>query len=175
MSALRAVAIVACVAVFVVGVSGFFVADTARVVADVASVVAAVSFLVWLWRARLAAAILCDDARFNVSPRMTIVWWFIPIASSLMPLKAMREVVEASKAAATSQSYWRTQSPTWVGLWWVLWLASAFVDAVTVESTDAAVVACRGSIDVAAAAFCIVVVASVTRWQETAWKKKRAA
>lgn len=165
-------AVVACVAIVVVS-GAAFVPDVVGVVAEF---VAAFSFLVWCYRARVNVGVLVDDVEF-MAPRWVVLWWFVPFASAFMPLRAMRQIVEASKSSSTNSNYWTTNSPWWVGAWWVCFIASGLVDAIAdgaplSQGRDEFLIAFRVVVDVIAAAFAVFVVVRVTLWQRQAWKRK---
>lgn len=147
-----ALAVVACAA---------FVDDR---VAAAAEFVAAAAWLFWMYRARTNLDGLVPGVRF-MAPRWVVLWWFVPLASALMPLKAMREIVEASQAASTSRPYWTVNSPWWVGVWWVAFLGASLVDAVAGHAVFV--------VDAIAAAFAAHVVVRVTLWQRAAAQRKR--
>ncbi len=128
----------------------------ADAVANVAEFVAAVAWLFWMFRARKNLDVLVPDVVF-MRPALVVVWWFVPLASALLPLQAMREIVEASKAASTSRPYWTVNSPWWVGVWWVCFLGASLVDAIANRSVFV--------VDAISAAFAIHVVVRVTLWQ----------
>jgi hypothetical protein len=165
---LEGAAVVACAAIAVVGAGA--VVDNA-VVEFAVEAVAAVAFLVWEVRAADNARALASDVEF-MSRRALVLWWFVPLAGAWMPLLGMRQIVEASKAAATSSSYAATNSPWWVGAWWVAFVGSAFVDAVSEGSNDEFVFGARVVVDVIAAGLAIAVVVAVTRWQRRALKRR---
>ena len=157
-------AAVACVAITVVAAAGAFpegrIADR---VAAFAEFVAAAAFIAWMLRARANIAALVDAA--FLPPWLVAAGWFIPLASLVLPLRAMREIVEASKAAASSTSYATTNSPWWVGFWWVAFCVASLVDAIAGRAVLV--------VDGVAAACAVYVVVRVTVWQRAALQQQR--
>lgn len=85
---------------------------------------AIVMFLVWLWRARVNAELLCR-AQHTRSRVWTLLGWFVPIVSLWFPFQAVRDVWKASHPAAAPEGYnMHGMSFTKVlGWWWAVWLA----------------------------------------------------
>jgi hypothetical protein len=76
----------------------------------------AVTWLVWQYRLAAGAPGLLRN-----SPASHVFWWFVPIASLLMPRKAIGELWHAYSTRRTGQS---AEPTPWVfSVWWALWLS----------------------------------------------------
>jgi hypothetical protein len=76
----------------------------------------AVTWLVWQYRLAAGAPGLLRN-----SPASHVFWWFVPIASLLMPRKAIGELWHVYGTRRTGQP---AEPTPWVfSVWWALWLS----------------------------------------------------
>lgn len=73
----------------------------------------------WIYRASVNAHAMSDT--MDVSPGWAVGWYFIPFANLVKPFQAMREIWHVSHG---SSGGFRDGTPSIVGWWWALWLAS---------------------------------------------------
>jgi hypothetical protein len=89
-----------------------------------------VMFLVWLHRAHSNLATL-GARNLDFTPGWAVGWWFIPFANLVKPFQAVREVWSESDPEAddSEQVFFSTgprTAPTYMGVWWAMWLLSNF-------------------------------------------------
>jgi hypothetical protein len=67
----------------------------------------------------------------DFTPGWAVGWWFIPFANLVKPFQAVREVWSESDPEAddSEQVFFSTgprTAPTYMGVWWAMWLLSNF-------------------------------------------------
>jgi hypothetical protein len=75
--------------------------------------------LCWIYRANANAHLF--GSPMTITPGWSVGWFFVPVASLVMPFRAMSEAWRASQAAAGGQA--ALKSPL-VGWWWALWIVT---------------------------------------------------
>ena len=85
---------------------------------------AVVAFAMWQYRAtdNLRSFGLRD---LEFSPVAAIIWWFVPVANLLQPMRAVSELWLASNPLATDKRLRRQHAPGPVVWWWVTWLTGS--------------------------------------------------
>ncbi len=90
---------------------------------------AAVVFVMWLWRARVNAELLC---RAQHTRSRGWVWggWICPIVLAWFPFQVVRDVWKASHPDAAPEGYnmHGMSSSKVLGWWWAAWLVDMTVD-----------------------------------------------
>ncbi|HKP70301.1 MAG TPA: DUF4328 domain-containing protein, partial [Pyrinomonadaceae bacterium] len=87
-----------------------------------------VGFLIWLYRAHANLDAL-GARNLEFTPGWAVGWWFIPFANLVKPYQAVREVwYESDPDADPNDKVFLTASlrtaPTYMGVWWAMWLIS---------------------------------------------------
>ncbi|MFT4554579.1 MAG: TRAP-type C4-dicarboxylate transport system permease small subunit [Chlamydiales bacterium] len=82
--------------------------------------VTGITFLRWIYRANLnSKGFGAQNMRFT--PGWSIAYYFIPIASLVMPYRSLKEISKISH----NPKVWKSQKTGLIlPLWWMLWLAS---------------------------------------------------
>lgn len=75
----------------------------------------------WLYRMCWNAHSLAGAWQMTVTPRWSVLWYFIPFANLWMPFVAMRETW---KASAAPDNVANARSHPIIPLWWALWLVT---------------------------------------------------
>lgn len=75
----------------------------------------------WLYRMCWNAHSLAGTRQMTVTPRWSVLWYFIPFANLWMPFVAMRETW---KASAAPHDVANARSHPMIPLWWTLWLVT---------------------------------------------------
>ena len=86
--------------------------------------ITAIIFLIWIYK----TSWICNriaSPKMKYSPGWAVGWFFIPIANIWMPFLVMREIWKVAKNPINWQ---KEKSSSLVGLWWWLWILSAFLD-----------------------------------------------
>ncbi|MFC5285980.1 DUF4328 domain-containing protein [Actinokineospora guangxiensis] len=137
-----------------------------------------VAFAVWLWRARVNAARVCD-AGHRLRIRWAVLAWVVPVANLWWPQMVLADVHRASRPSTPERGARLAEvrgSPL-VGLWWAAFLAAHAVDLVALhliagEQTErvfrdlfVATAASAGLTAVAAVA-ALVLMRRIDRWQD---------
>lgn len=139
-----------------------------------------VMFLVWIHRAHSNLEPLqARDLQFT--PGWAVGWWFIPFANLVKPFQVMREVwSESDPDADPSEGLFLSASlrsaPTYMAVWWGMWILSNIASNITSRVYDPESMAnieiggvlfvITGVVSVAAAALAIMVVRDITDRQE---------
>lgn len=141
---------------------------------------AAIAFLLWLYRARANADLLCDAPHRHSKP-----WvggsWFCPVVNLWFPYQVMSDVWKASKPGVP----WRLESLKLVPgsallrVWWGCWVGSFVIGRVSALINDqqtsptlekyytlAIVKSVSAVLMIAAGALIIVAIVRIGRWQE---------
>jgi len=138
-----------------------------------------VIFLIWLFRIYKNLDSLNSGYR-EFTPGWAVGWWFIPFANLVKPFQVIREAwCESDPNAEGGPSFLSSSShsaPTYIGLWWGLWIASnifsniagRFADPASLPDVAAIGVlfALAGWLSVAAGVLCIKLVRDITTRQE---------
>lgn len=74
----------------------------------------------WIYRMCWNAHSLAGTRQMTVTPRWSVLWYFIPFANLWKPFAAMREIW---KASVSPQDAEKGRTHPALVLWWVLWLA----------------------------------------------------
>ncbi|PPK69456.1 DUF4328 domain-containing protein [Actinokineospora auranticolor] len=136
-----------------------------------------VAFIVWLWRARINAARVCD-APHRLRIRWSVLSWFIPIGNLWLPQMVLGDVWRASRpdTPARGGNLRKVRAGKLIGVWWALFLLTHAVDlaAVNLIKDDSSVQtfervffanAASGGLAVLSALAILVVMRRVDRWQ----------
>jgi hypothetical protein len=96
---------------------------------------AAVPFLIWLHRASGNARALGIE-NLPTSPGLAVGYWFIPLLNLIMPPKVVGDLLRASAAEAEPETWQDAEIPSWIILWWLLFVMAHFIGMVarTLES-----------------------------------------
>jgi hypothetical protein len=87
--------------------------------------VAAIVFLFWIHDASKSARSLENGLKYT--PRAAVIWWFIPLASLIVPYRVMAELWKVSHARPGER--WRTTDTSiLMPIWWTLWLGTFVMD-----------------------------------------------
>ena len=88
--------------------------------------IATIVILIWFYRAN--KNIHAFGAKEVSSPRMAVIWWFIPILFLWKPYRVASEIYHASdpQIVLSSGNEWKNSSSDIIKLWWVLGLLSLF-------------------------------------------------
>jgi hypothetical protein len=88
-------------------------------------------FCMWVYRAAQNARAISTH-KFEISPRMAVGSYFIPIVNLWLPYQAMSEIWRASR----NPSSWRGDSAgTFLGWWWAVWIISSILGNVSFRIT----------------------------------------
>ena len=144
-----------------------------------------VTFLIWLHRAHSnLGALRAENLEFT--PGWAVGWWFIPFANLVKPYQAVREVwaesdpdIDPNERVFLSASL-RT-APTYMGVWWGMWLTSNFAANITSRVYDpdtmsnvavgGALFIVTGVLSATAAVLALLVVRDITERQSTRYAK----
>lgn len=141
---------------------------------------AAIAFLLWLYRARANADLLCDAPHRHSKP-----WvggsWFCPVVNLWFPYQVVTDVWKASRPGTP----WRLESLKQVPGsallwgWWACWVGSFVIGRVSALVNDqqtsptlekyyklAVIKSVSAALMLVAGALIIVVIVRVSRWQE---------
>ncbi|WP_169950476.1 DUF4328 domain-containing protein [Microbispora sp. H11081] len=147
-------------------------------VETVVYVATAVAFLVWLFRARANAEVLCPWPQRRATPWL-IFGWVVPIVNFWFPKQIVDDIWTSSKPGAVEESgslaTARRSGLVWA--WWLAWVVMTlvtrlvsrmYVDAEELpEIRDAAVFDIVGNVlTIGTAALAVAVVLAITRFQE---------
>jgi hypothetical protein len=145
---------------------------------SLARVAAAVLFCLWIHRAsRNLRALGASEQSF--SPRWAVGWWFVPLASWVMPFRVANEIWRASDPSlGTSDRATRMRMPydaililwwgAWVGqsvLWVFAFLLNRFASSPGDLINAAMVGVIAGTIEIAATVLAIMLIRDITRRQ----------
>ncbi|WP_051386399.1 DUF4328 domain-containing protein [Actinokineospora inagensis] len=101
-----------------------------------------VAFLMWLWRARVNSARICDAPQ-RLRIRWAVLSWFIPLGNLWLPQMVLADVWRASRPDTPARGADLRTVPAGkvVGIWWVLFVATHLVDlfAVNLLTRDSSV------------------------------------
>jgi hypothetical protein len=106
--------------------------NAAATVMGICSWVAFVASLVWLYRAVANLAVL--DYPGSISPAMSVVWWFVPIAFFFMPYRVVRSLYAYS--APEHHLLGGRVVEAWWACWWISWALFAVNWFLTPAVTD---------------------------------------
>ena len=91
-----------------------------------ALLVTAVPFLFWLHRASGNARALGID-NLPTSPGLAVGYWFIPLMNLIMPPKVVGDLWRASATEAEPETWQDAEVPSWIILWWLLFVMAHFI------------------------------------------------
>ncbi len=91
-----------------------------------ALLVTAVPFLVWLHRASGNARALGIE-NLPTSPGLAVGYWFVPFMNLIMPPKVVADLWRASAAEAEPETWQDAAVPSWIILWWLLFVMAHFI------------------------------------------------
>jgi hypothetical protein len=97
------------------------------IIGGIIAILLVIIFLIWYYRA--TKNIHSIGAKEVTSPRMAVIWWFIPIANLWKPYKVTQQIWKASnpEVKLTDGIEWKNSpSSNIIKLWWVLALVSIF-------------------------------------------------
>jgi hypothetical protein len=139
---------------------------------------AATMFVVWLWRVRRNAEVLC--AAPHRRARGWVIWsWICPVVNLWFPFMILDDVHRASRPgnAPDLGALWTVPRSRLLGAWWALWLAGLIIARFNVTSTRNGVLTLDSFFGVAivstistvlmigAAVMIIVIMREISRWQ----------
>lgn len=140
-------------------------------------VIAAVVFLVWLWRARVNAEMLCE-ARHRRSRGWVIGSWICPIVNLWFPFMVVDDIYRASRPGTPRDlaDLRMVAGSRLLAVWWTSWLAWEVIDRIllrmwrdelTVEAlrTIAIVETIGVAAMIVAAVFVIMIMRRISGWQ----------
>lgn len=88
------------------------------------AVSAALSVLLLVWIYRVVKNLRSFDlSGLRYSPVWSVLWWFIPLANTVMPVLVLREVYKASRPGRAGEA-WKRSSAFMVVLWWLVVMAA---------------------------------------------------
>jgi hypothetical protein len=134
-----------------------------------ALVICAIVYLYWFVRVRANAGVF-DPGEQSMKPWWAVGGWFVPFVNLWYPRRITLEIWDASSPAGARRSH------ALVNIWWTLWLLSLFgdrlgsteygkADAADQMHASAYQLMISDGLDIAAAAFAILVVLRLTRMQ----------
>ena len=92
-------------------------------------------FLVWLFRVYKNLDSLENQQYREFTPGWAVGWWFVPFASLVKPFQVMREAwFDSNPEVETEQTFLSASlrsAPTYMGVWWGMFLASRFFSSFT--------------------------------------------
>jgi hypothetical protein len=88
------------------------------------SLLSVVLILVWVYDANRNARALGAEG-MSYTPGWSVAWFFIPLASLLVPHFVVMEIYQASHPTASKQEWRKTLVPLTIRFWWLLWILSA--------------------------------------------------
>ncbi|HEX6360754.1 DUF4328 domain-containing protein [Actinophytocola sp.] len=152
--------------------------STTAAVYLLALVAAGVVFIVWLWRVRLNAEILCR-APHRLGRGWATGSWICPVVNLWFPFMIVDDVYRASRPTNVPDLFDLRSVPwsRWLGLWWALWLGGLALDWIDfyvwhyvegVESlrTAGIVEAIESVLTVGAAVALAMIVRQIGGWQD---------
>jgi uncharacterized protein DUF4328 len=83
--------------------------------------------LYWFYRA--TKNVHRFGAKGTFSPRMAVIWWFVPILNLWKPYQVVQQIWKASnpQTVLSNGTEWKNlASSNVVKLWWILWISFAF-------------------------------------------------
>jgi hypothetical protein len=94
-----------------------------------------VLFLFWIHAAtRSARSLGAEGLRYT--PRAAVIWWFVPLASAVLPYRAMADLWKVSHAAKIER--WKKGDTSAVmPWWWALWLGTLVMERVADANENA--------------------------------------
>ncbi len=143
-------------------------------------IITAITFLTWIYRASQNLQALGNEAQEH-SPKMAVIWWFVPVAHLAMPYRVMKEIWVGSNPHPRRCANLRMSRL--IGPWWAAWICNVLVlSAGSVATQDDTLEAIRtlntlnmtsDTIGVVAAALAIIIVREITSNQEKSYKVRR--
>jgi hypothetical protein len=124
-------------------------------------IIAAIISLCWFYRAN--KNIHAFGAKEVISPRMAVIWFFVPILQLWKPYKVAEQIWKVSNPEITISegTEWKNSPTSYIiKLWWVLGILSYFVVFIDVFGFLGNV------LFVASAIFFIILVRQISAWQE---------
>jgi hypothetical protein len=99
-----------------------------------------VTFLIWLHRAHSNLSAL-DAGNLEFTPGWAVGWWFVPFANLVKPFQVVREVWwESNPDADPNERVFLSASlrtaPTYMGVWWAMWIIQNVVANITSRVYD---------------------------------------
>jgi hypothetical protein len=106
----------------------------------IAFAVSGVVFVVWLWRARVTAELLCS-APHRRARGWVIGSWICPVVNFWFPFMIVDDVYRASRPGNSPDLFDLRSVPgsRVLGLWWALWLGGVVLDRIAVTTWHSAV------------------------------------
>lgn len=108
-------------------------------VSVVSSLFTIVAFLMWHYRIAKNAQAL--GAELRISPGWAVGWWFIPIASLVMPVRSISEISKDSDPPDDDLGFENHHASgsalLLIGAWWTLWIVSNMVGWFSVTTSNA--------------------------------------
>ena len=137
-----------------------------------------VLFLVWLYRAHSNLEAL-EARNLQFTPGWAVGWWFVPFANLVKPFQVVREVWWDSDPEIGNEPVFLSESlrsaPTYMGIWWAMWLLSNIASNITSRVYDPETMSnvevggflfiITGILSVIAAVLAIMVVKDITQRQ----------
>jgi hypothetical protein len=84
-----------------------------------------VLFLCWIHAATRSARSLAPGLRYT--PRAAVLWWFVPLANTVVPYRAMADLWKVSHAASIER-WKRGDTSVVMPWWWGLWLGTIVME-----------------------------------------------
>ena len=101
-------------------------------------IAAAVPFLIWIHQASGNARALGID-NLPTSPGFAVGYWFIPVLNLIMPPKIIGDLWRASAVEAEPEAWQDAEVPSWIIVWWLLFLMAHFIGMATAALESRAV------------------------------------
>ncbi|MFI6102007.1 DUF4328 domain-containing protein [Lentzea sp. NPDC051213] len=90
----------------------------------VAYVLAGITFMVWMYWARLNSHATASKHQHKWAPMWTIVGWLIPFVNLFVPFAVMQDIWRASDRSQGTLALQLRPKSTLVTAWWSCWIAS---------------------------------------------------
>jgi hypothetical protein len=88
--------------------------------------ITAVAFCKWMFRA-YSNLEWFGLKGLKTTPRMSIVYWFVPFFNMWRPYQYMKEIWQGSDRRAETNNMWTLEPPREFPLWWSFWLLNNFI------------------------------------------------
>lgn len=86
---------------------------------------------IWIYWASANARALAPHKPNRVSPRMAVLWHFVPVANVVMPFTAFRQIWHDSLAQDHDANL-----PLWIWVWWFCWVVSGLMVSLSLRVLD---------------------------------------
>ncbi|PYT00103.1 MAG: hypothetical protein DMF63_09045 [Acidobacteria bacterium] len=105
----------------------------------VALILSGILFLIWLYRAHSNLESL-QGRNLEFTPGWAVGYWFVPFVNLYKPFQVVREVWWESNPEIDEEHSFLSESlrtaPTYMGIWWAMWIISNIADNVASRVYD---------------------------------------